>query len=337
LQGGGIWAVVKADGYGHGAAVVARAALDAGAIGVAVATLGEAQALRPAVGDARILILSPLDPGEEPAAAGYEVTISSVDAWRRLRDAGHGVVHVKVETGMGRWGLDAADARAVAWEVAVDRTATLAGLMSHLATSEQRHDPYVASQRARFLDACCGLPACPRHLANSGGVLYHPSTRLDTARCGIAIYGISPGDEDPQVDSLTPALTWTSEVRAVRVLAAGESSGYGRRIAAHGPTRLAMVPVGYADGYPRNGFGDAWVLVGGHRHRVGTVAMDQLAVIITGHQPVAVGDEVTLIGGGGASRVGIEQLAAAAGTIGYEVACGLHARPQRSRRIVVDA
>jgi alanine racemase len=327
--GGDVWAVVKADGYGHGAADVGRAALAAGAIGLAVATLDEARALRAVAADARILVLSPLDPGEESGASGFEVCISDTGAWERIRDVPRVGVHVKVDTGMGRWGLDPVAA------LEIGRAATsLLGLMSHLATSEDRDPAYAREQVRRFRQVAATFPPCARHLANSGGALYLPETRFDMARCGIALYGISPRDEDPAADGLRPALTWQSEVRAIRDLPPGASSGYGRRIIADRPLRLAMVPVGYADGYPRRAAGTMHALVRGREARVGAVAMDQLALVLPEGLDARPGDLVTLIGRDGTARAGIDQLAVAAGTNGYEIACAI--RP-RGRREVLGA
>jgi alanine racemase len=238
-------------------------------------------------------------------------------------------VHVKVDTGMGRWGLEAGDALEVARRLAGQ--GRLAGLMSHLATSEDPDPTFVEHQVRRFAAVAAEAPACPRHLANSGGVLYHPAARFDEARCGLALYGISPRDDDPIALGLVPALAWQSVVRATRVLASGESTGYARAFHADRETRIALVPVGYADGFPRRAAGRATVLIGGTTCPVVAVAMDQLAVIA----PAArVDDVVTLVGADGSASATISGLARAAGTIGYEVACGLIARPARTQRLV---
>jgi alanine racemase len=335
-HGGDVWAVVKADGYGHGAVPVGGAALAAGAVGLTVATLGEARTLRSAFPDARILVLSPLVPGEEAGVAGIEVAVSSLDGWRRLRAAAPATaVHVKVDTGMGRWGLTPADAIAVGDELAAGVPGLrLAGLMSHLATAEEEDESFARHQVDVFRAVAASFPPCPRHLANSGGALYLPFARADAARCGIALYGISPRDRAPAADGLVPALTWTSEVRATRDLAAGESSGYGRRILASAPLRLALVPVGYADGFPRPAAGGATVLIDGRRATVGAVAMDQLAVVLPDDLDVAAGAIVTIVGRDGGEEATLSGLARAAGTIGYELACGLRHRPDRSAREV---
>jgi alanine racemase len=325
-HGGDLWAVVKADGYGHGAVDVGRAALEAGAIGLGVATIGEARALGAALPAARIMVLSPLAPGSEPAAAGLDVVCSTPGAVERLAAVPGVRLHLKADTGMGRWGL-APDEAIAAASVAGDR---LGGLCSHLATSEERDTTFADEQIARFRALADRFPPCPRHLANSGGALYLAGARFDMARCGIALYGISPRDEDAAADGLTPVLTWTSEVRLVRALAPGDASGYGRRIRAERPLRVAHVPVGYADGFPRPAAGTAEVVVGGRSCTVGAVAMDQLAVILPDDLRVTEGDEVTLVGPGAP----LEALARAAGTIGYEIACALRHRPDRGRREV---
>ena len=216
-HGGDVWAVVKADGYGHGAVDVGRAALEAGAIGLGVATLREAHAVRAALPGARIMVVSPLAPGEEPGAAGFDVVCSIPGTAERLTAVPDVRLHIKADTGMGRWGLTPDEALAAAAVAGP----TLAGLCSHLATSEERDTTFAEEQIARFRALAERFPPCPRHLANSGGALYLPAARFDAARCGIALYGISPRDENPMADGLAPVLTWTSEVRALRALAPG--------------------------------------------------------------------------------------------------------------------
>jgi alanine racemase len=337
--GDGVWAVVKADGYGHGAAAVGRAALEAGAVGLAVATLSEAEALRAALPGARLLVLSPLAPGEEARSGGLDVVASTPEALERLRAAAPGArVHVKVDTGMGRWGL-APDAALAAGRLLAAGVPGLAlgGLMSHLATAEERATAFAEAQAARFAEVAAAFPPCPRHLANSAGVLYLESARRDWGRCGIALYGISPRDEDPADDGLVPALTLTSEVRAVRALRPGESTGYGRAFVATAPQQVALVPVGYADGYPRSLALRADALVRGRRVRVGPVSMDALALLVPPGVAVRPGDAVTLVGRDGDERVGLEELARALGTIAYELACGLRERAGRDVRELRDA
>jgi alanine racemase len=316
LGGSELWAVVKADAYGHGAADVAPAALTAGATALCVTSVAEALALRPSVPEARILVLGPTAAGEVAAArdARLELTVSG----ERVPE---GVpVHVKLDTGMGRWGLA---------ELVAAPNREVVGLMTHFADADADLG-FTELQLERFLDATEAHTGLTRHAANSAAALALPSSRLDAARCGIALYGVSPFGEGPTGWGLRPALRWESEVAASKLLGPGESTGYGRRFVAREPTWIALVPVGYADGFRRDMTGTE-VLVGDVRCAVvGTVSMDVIAVETRG--PVGSGTPVTLIGAG----IVIEQHARTADTIGYEVACGLNMRPPRGARRVVD-
>jgi alanine racemase len=334
--GSGLWAVVKADGYAHGAAECAGTALSAGAERVCCATLEEARELREALGaTAPIVVLSPLEPGEEAGAAGFEIVVSSLEDYARLRAAGVCCgVHVKADTGMGRWGMAPVDALAVGRELAVDKgLLRLAGVMSHLATADE--DPaFAAVQTAVFAALAREFPPCPRHLANSAAALTLPATHFDAVRCGIALYGVSPFDRDPAEHGLRPALRWTSRVAGLRDLAPGQSAGYGRRLIARAAQRVAYVPVGYADGYPRLASGRADVLVRGIRRLVAaTVSMDQLTCVVGAD--VQLGDEVVLLGTQGGERITPEELAGHAQTIGYEIVCAAALAARRGRRAYV--
>jgi alanine racemase len=331
--GSRLWAVVKADGYGHGAVACAKAALAAGAERVCCATLAEARELREALGDAvAIVVMFPLEPGEEAGAHGFEIVVSSLADCERLRAAGVSCgVHVKADTGMGRWGMAPADALATGRELAAGPgRLRLAGLMSHLATADD--DPaFAALQRRAFDDLAREFPACPRHLANSAAALTLPDTRYDAVRCGIALYGVSPFGDDPSARGLTPALRWTSRVAGLRELAPGSSAGYGRRLIADRPLRVASVPVGYADGYPRRASGRADVLVRGRRRRVAaTVSMDQLTCVVDAD--VELEDEVVLIGEQAGERITADELAGHAATIGYEIVCATALAARRGTR-----
>ena len=330
-----LWAVVKADAYGHGSAAAAQAALAGGATRLACSTLAEAYELHDAVGPrARVLVLAPLAAGEESSAAGFEIVVSSLRALRRLQaSAVRCGVHVKADTGMGRWGMTAADTIAAAALVAADPNLVLEGLMSHLATADEADTRFAAEQGAVFAQLASRVPPCPRHLANSAATLLHPSLRHDAVRCGIALYGVSPDGADPGRFGLRPSMRWTSRVHALKDLPAGGSAGYGRRLVADRPTRIALVPVGYADGYPRLASGRSDVLIRGVRRRVAaTVSMDQLSCIVD--EAVEVGDEVTLLGAQGGEQVSAEELARAAETIGYELVCAIGAAaPRRGLRV----
>jgi alanine racemase len=332
-----LWAVVKADGYGHGGVECAGTALSAGAERVCCATLAEARELREALGArTAIIVLSPLEPGEEAEAGGFEIVVSSLEDYARLRAAGVSCgVHVKADTGMGRWGMAPVDALAVGRELtAGSGPLWLAGAMSHLATADD--DPaFAAVQTAVFTALAREFPPCPRHLANSAAALTLPATRFDAVRCGIALYGVSPFGRDPAEHGLRPALRWTSRVAGLRDLAPGQSSGYGRRLIARDAQRVAYAPVGYADGYPRLASGRSDVLVRGLRRPVAaTVSMDQLTCVVDAD--VQLGDEVVLLGAQGRERITAEELAGHAETIGYEILCGTELAARRGRRVFLS-
>jgi alanine racemase len=316
LDGAELWAVVKANGYGHGAGDVARAALGAGATALCVATVAEGVELRQGEPEARILIMGPTDDPREIAAAR--------DARLELVVSGGAIpedipVHLKLDTGMGRWGLAELP----------EPPANVVGLMSHLATADS--DPaFARSQIERFREATEPYAHLTRHIANSAAALRLPDARFDAARCGIALLGISPFETDPAEDGLRPALSWRSRLAQVRLLEPGESTGYGRAFVAEQPTWIGIVPVGYEDGFRRDMTGTEVLVDGERRQSVGTVSMDAFAVELDRELPV--GTPVTIIGDGAL----IERHAEVAGTIGYEIACGINAGSARARRIVND-
>jgi alanine racemase len=331
-----VWAVVKADGYGHGAAAVGRAALRAGARRLCVATWEEGRGLREELGDAPVLVMGPLAPGEESDVAGVDITVASVEGFARLQAAARVPlgVHLKVDTGMGRWGLAPADALRIAEQLDPGGVLQPAGLMSHLAVADT-DEHFTRLQIERFAALAERFPPCPRHLANSAGALGFPAARFDAVRCGIAVYGLSPLQTDPAAHGLTPALRLESHVADVKLLQPGESSGYGRRFVAGEPTWVGLVPAGYADGVPRVLSGRADVLVGGRRRRVAaTVSMDQLTFVIGAERDVEPGDPVTLIGADGDERILAEEWARLAGTINYEIVTSLAPRPRRVEHVV---
>jgi alanine racemase len=311
-----LWAVVKADGYGHGAVDVSGAVLDEGASMLCVATIAEALQLRPEFPLARILVMGPTVGREIAQArdAQIELTVGGGEIPDGVR------VHVKLDTGMGRWG---------AAELP-ELTADVVGLMTHLATAES--DPgFAREQLARFEEATRRYSHLTRHAANSSAALRLPESRLDAARCGLALYGLSPGGGDPADDGLEPVLRWESRLADVKRLAVGESTGYGRRWVAERETWIGVVPVGYADGFRRDFTGTEIVVEGRRGRVVGAISMDALAVELEGELPV--GTAVTLIGDG----LRAEDHAAVAGTINYEIVCGINSDPTRARRTVLDA
>lgn len=309
-----LWAVVKAEGYGHGAVDVSRAALDAGASALCVATLPEALHLRAALHEARILVMGPVSDREIGEARAARLELVTADG--RIPEGVR--LHLKLDTGMGRWGLAELPAP----------TRDVVGVMSHLASAES--DPaFTERQIARFREATAGLDGLTRHLANSAATLRYEEARLDAVRCGIALYGISPFGADPGADGLEPALRWESYLALVKLLRPGESTGYGRRFVAERPTWIGIVPVGYADGFRRDLTGTEVLVHGEPRRAVGTVSMDAVAVELDRELPV--GTPVTIVGDG----LLIERHAEVAGTIGYEIACGINSDPTRARRVVV--
>jgi alanine racemase len=316
LDGAELWAVVKADGYGHGAVDVGLAALDSGATALCTATVPEALALRAEAPTARLIVLGPASNREVAAARDARIELAIADG-----EVPEGVrVHVKLDTGMGRWGLSELP----------ELPAEVVGLMSHLASADC--DPeFTELQIRRFREATAPHAHLELHLANSAGALRFPAARLDAARCGIALYGISPFGEDAADDGLEPVLSWTSHLAQVRRLAPGESTGYGRRFVAEEPTWVGIVPVGYADGFRRGLTGTEVRVAGEPRRVVGTVSMDAFAVELDRELPV--GTPVVLAGHG----VPLEAHARAAGTIAYELACGIETGPLRARRVVVDS
>lgn len=314
--GAELWAVVKAEGYGHGAVDASKAALDGGASALCVATLPEALHLRAALRNARILVMGPVSDREVGEARVARLELVAADG--RIPEGVR--VHLKVDTGMGRWGVS---------ELAAP-TRDVVGVMSHLASAES--DPaFTSLQVDRFREAVVGLdPAITRHLANSAATLRYAEARFDAVRCGIALYGISPFGGDPADDGLEPALRWESYVALTKRLEPGESTGYGRKFVADRPTWIGIVPVGYADGFRRDLTGTEVLVDGVRRRVVGTVSMDALAVVLDADLPA--GTPVTLVGDG----ILVEEHARVAGTIAYEIATGLRTRSGRARRVAVD-
>jgi alanine racemase len=313
-----LWAVVKADAYGHGLLDAARAALEAGADGLCVVTAQEGEALRGSFPDARILVMAPVAAGEEEIAraARLELAVSSPAVPEGV------ALHLKVDTGMGRWGMSVDEARSVPRERVV-------GLMSHLATADEDDSTYAREQIARFAEIARAFEGVPAHLANSAATLAYPEARFDAVRCGIALYGLSPFGDDPANHGLEPVLSWRSYVARAKTLSAGESTGYGRHFVADHPTRVGVVPVGYADGFRRGLMGTQVVVGGSRRHVVGAVSMDALVVELDEEEE---GTPVTLLGDG----VLAEEHARHLGTINHEITTGIRSDPLRADRRVVD-
>jgi alanine racemase len=351
-------AVVKADGYGHGAVPSARAALEAGSTWLGVATAPEAEELREAGFSAPILIFSPLTSAdlERAGAAGAEVV-----AWSQpfIAEAVRlGVrVHVKYDTGMGRLGVPRHEV--VAFCEQAEAGGILSGLMSHFATADEADTSFFELQLARFTELAGALkeryPGLICHTANSAATLRGPRAHFDMIRTGIAMYGLAPANDDPFKDGLRPAMKLSSHISGVRVAAPGDSVGYGRTFIAEKLTRIGIVPIGYADGVRRALGNRAEVLVAGRRCSiVGRISMDQMTVRLPDDwgEP---GDEVVLFGAAGdgvaggstvawtspdgprldapeTPRILCEEMARMLGTINYEIACDVAPRVARRYR-----
>ncbi|MEY4338721.1 MAG: alanine racemase [Actinomycetota bacterium] len=336
-----VWAVVKANGYGHGAVSVARAALRAGATGVCVALVQEAADLRAASIDAPILVLSEQPPAELAAAVALDLDLTVYSAGQLAAIAGTGVldqrVHLKIDTGMHRVGATPEMALQLADAIAASPATRLEGLFTHLAVADEPEHPFNATQLDRFDEVVRSLAAhghAPRwvHAANTAAALALPHARRSMVRVGIGTYGLLPG---PGVRAhierlgLRPALSLHSRVSHVQRVAAGEQVSYGLRHTFPAATTVATVPIGYADGVPRSLHRAGEVLVGGQRCRiVGVVTMDQLMVDV-GHLEVAVGDPVTLLGTQHGVAIRADEWAHHLGTIDYEIVCGVSERVQR--------
>jgi len=354
-SGTDVWAVVKADGYGHGAAAVARAALDGGAVGLCVALVHEGVELRRAGLDAPVLVF-----GEQPVSqlddlianrltpTVFSPAYAAALAERSTEPLG---VHVNVDTGMQRVGVapDAAPGLLAALRSHAPRL-SIEAIYTHLACADEPDHPANREQLTRFDDLLdeLGSTAPPIiHVGNSAAALAIPSARRSFVRAGIAMYGISPG---PGVDhlcgGLRPVMRLSARVAHVKPVAAGSHVAYGWRHRFERDTTIATVPVGYADGVPRR-LGTlpdqvgSDVLIGGRRRPiVGVVTMDQLMVDCGDHD-IRVGDDVTLIGAqtapdGSTVRIRAEDWAAALDTIGYEIVCGISSRIPRVPRRSID-
>lgn len=339
--GVGFLAVVKADGYGHGALQCARAALEAGAAGVAVATAEEAATLQDAGFGGPILVMGPLyglDQYREMAGRGVEFAVVSEEMARLvLHLAGRGFearMHLKIDSGMNRQGLLPRQVPAFLESIRGIADMQLVGVMTHFAAAPE--DPAsVDFQLSRFLpcveSAKAEWPQVLAHAANSAATMYFAQARLDLVRCGIAIYGLSPGQGDAEVEGLRPALSWTAQVALVKRVPAGEGVGYGHTFRPRADTDVALVPVGYGDGVSRLLGNRGEVVIGGRRYpMVGRVSMDSFGVDVGTDCRVGAGDTVTLIGRDGESRLSAEEVAKWAQTINYEIACNVSvARAQR--------
>ena len=341
LTGSEVIAVVKADGYGHGAVRTALAALAGGATRLGVSDITEALALRRAGIDAPIVawLHAPGADFAEAAARGVELGISSLDQLQKAAAAASADrpvgVHLKLETGLSRNGIAPDDFRVVFAEAArlerIGRVRVVA-LFSHLSNASTDDDRAAlrAFEEGVGVAASLGLAPPLRHLAATHAAIDLPESRLGCVRIGIGLYGLSPFADRTSADlGLRPAMTLRGSIAAVRRVPAGKGVSYGYDYRAERDTTLALVPLGYADGVPRQASGAGPVMIGGRRYTVaGRIAMDQFVVDV-GDAPVAVGDEVVLFGDPTLGAPAATDWAEAAGTINYEIVTRIGPRVPR--------
>jgi len=350
-----LWAVVKADGYGHGAPAVARAAVEGGASGLCVALVDEGVELREAGISAPILLLSeaPASSIDAAVVAGLTPTVCTIEGVKVLAAAARHHeravgVHVKVDTGMHRMGADPDTALGVVAALGEEAALDVEGLWTHLAVADGGSDTdrrFTDLQLERFeavvaAVTVAGSPPKILHTANTAAALTRADSRYDLVRCGIALYGCLPtGAVAQQMAAdgvaLSPVMTLRAEVAAVRRLAAGERPSYGRLRPLPHEATVATVPIGYADGLPRAALqGGLEVLIGGRRHPLaGAVTMDQVVVDCGAQEDVVPGDAVVLLGRQGDDEITATEWAERLGTISYEVLCSIGPRVPR---LVVD-
>ena len=336
-----VMAVVKANAYGHGLVPVARHLESLGVEQLGVAFLEEGIALRQAGVRIPILVMGGIF-GPQAAqfiAHDLEATVSSLDKLRQVEAAAEAAgrkatVQLKIDTGMERIGVHSYSAGPFIEAAVASRWCTLKGVYSHLACADDPESGMTALQVERFAEACAhferlGAPMPLRHLANSGGVLHFPETWLDMVRPGIVLYGVLPDPASRATIDLRPALSLLSQVVYFKVVKAGRPVSYGATWAPPEDTRVVTVPIGYGDGWPRALSSRGEVLVRGARHPVvGRICMDQFMVDI-GRGSAFNEDEVVLLGRQGGEAIRVEDVAAAAGTIPYELLTGLNLRIPR--------
>ncbi len=336
-----VMAVVKANAYGHGLVPVAKHLEAIGVDQLGVAFLEEGIALRQAGVRTPILVMGGIF-GPQAAkfiAHDLEVTVSSLDKLRQMEAAAEAagrkaVVHLKIDTGMERIGVHSYSAGPFIEAAVASRWCSVKGVYSHLACADDPESPMTALQVERFAEACAhferlGAPMPVRHLANSGGVLHFPETWLDMVRPGIVVYGVLPDPASRATLDLRPALSLLSQVVYFKVVKAGRPVSYGATWAPRQDTRVVTVPIGYGDGWPRALSSRGEVLIRGTRDPVvGRICMDQFMVDIGGGSAFNE-DEVVLIGRQGREAIRVEDVAATAGTIPYEILTGLNLRIPR--------
>ena len=339
-----IMAIVKADGYGHGAPWVAEAALSGGARRLGVATVSEGQELRRFGITAPIMVLGSIDAGEAERACqlGLEIAIGDaelLDALQRVvRSIGEAAplaVHLKIDTGMRRYGASLSEVVHLAQRITADQHLRFAGVFTHFASADEPEDTFTELQLQLFRECLArlshaGVMLPSLHAANSAGILTHQGTDFDVARLGIALYGVPPSSQVPLLAGMRSAMKLESRITRIFPIDAGDTVGYNRTYRAGAKTRAALIPIGYADGYRRSLSGCAWVGFNGHRLPVlGRISMDQMVVELPETIPAAIGDIVTLMGDTANGSPSVDNLAELMATNTYEVLVGLRRRIPR--------
>jgi len=336
-----VMAVVKANGYGHGAVPAARAALQGGASWLAVSSVPEGLELRKAGIREPILNLGYTPPNALSAAVAAKLALTVYDraGLALLKTAATEIAaHVKVDSGMHRLGAPPDEAIRLAIDVHADPHLRLEGFWTHFADAD-RDLAFTAQQLRVFLDARAalvraGVTGFISHAANSAAILRLPEARLDLVRAGLILYGVRPARDWRDLPTLRPALSWQTIVTNVASVPAGESVGYGRRFTAKQPARVATIAAGYADGLHWRAAETGGAIVRGTRVAfAGSISMDQAALDVAAVPNVQVGDIVTLIGHDADAVLTADDLAEAAGTISYEVLCGISNRVPRRYNI----
>ncbi|MEX5216383.1 MAG: alanine racemase [Nitrospira sp.] len=340
-----ILAIVKANAYGHGAVPVTRALVQAGVRRFGVATLEEGVQLRDAGISHPIAVLGPIVPSEIPSLVAhrlipviYELSMAREFAAQVRGAAAPYPIHVKIDTGMGRLGFEADQLPSLFNMADLDRVLEVDGVMSHLADADSRDPAYTDEQVKRFHVALDKMAASGRtfpliHMANSAGIIMHPATHFSMVRPGIMLYGYHTLPHGSPPIDLRPVLSWRSTIALIRAIPRGGCVSYNRTFTAQRASRIAILPVGYGDGYSRRLSNKGSILIRGRRLPVvGRVCMDMTMVDVTDAPDAEPGDEAVLIGRQGSLAVTASDLAAALDTIPYEVLCSIGPRVPRLYR-----
>jgi alanine racemase len=333
--------VVKANAYGHGAVEVAKTAIQHGAAWLGVYTVDEGAALRKAGIESRILVFGPFRPPEARTILRFDLTptLYSVEAGEWLQAAGPMSpvsYHFKIDTGLTRGGVAVSDALGVLTRLGELPALKHEGIFTHFARADEPNTGETEKQFGLFVHACndlaeAGFHFSIRHAANSAAVLTAPQTHLDMIRCGISVYGYAPSPEVSSPAELRPVMSVYSYIAKLQTVAPGTGVGYGHTFHSKKPTRIGLIPIGYADGISRTlGSGVGQVIVGGKLVPiVGRISMDQATVDVTSVPEARIGDAVTVIGRHGELRQSADEIARALGTINYEVLASIMPRVPR--------